>query len=211
LVFLVAGEPSGDILGARLMASLRHLTNGRIRFAGVGGPAMEGEGLSSLFPMAELSIMGLAEILPHIPHLLRRIRQTAAEVVACRPDVVVTIDSPGFNFRLAKRLKGGGIPLVHYVAPSVWVWRPGRARKIAPLFDHLLALLPFEPPYFDAVGLPEKLVEVRRRGDTRDVPARPFPHAGGPRELHRCRAGVVHACPGGASPLPPTPSAPHSL
>jgi len=153
LIFLVAGEPSGDSLGARLMAALRERTGGAVRFAGVGGPAMAGQGLSSLFPMADLTVMGLAEVLPRLPLLLRRIGETARAARRLEPDAVVTIDSPDFNFRLAKRLRNAGIPLVHFVAPSVWAWRPGRARVIARRIDHLLALLPFEPPYFEREGL----------------------------------------------------------
>ena len=98
--------------------------------------------------------MGIAELLPRLPNLIRRLKQTAAEVRRRQPDVVVTIDAPDFCFRIAKRLKGSGIPFVHYVAPTVWAWRPGRARKIAAFLDHLLALLPFEPPYFEREGLP---------------------------------------------------------
>ena len=152
LIVLIAGEPSGDVLGGRLMAALKRQQ--AVRFAGVGGPNMAAEGLQSLFPMAELSIMGLAEVLPHVPHLLGRIRETVAEITRLRPAAVITIDSPGFNFRVAKRLEGLDAPIIHYVAPTVWAWRPGRARKIATFLDHLLALLPFEPPYFDAVHLP---------------------------------------------------------
>ncbi len=154
LIFMVAGEPSGDALGSGIMRALGRLGGGNLRFAGVGGPAMAGEGLESLFPMADLSVMGLAEVVPRIPLLARRLRQTAAAVEAARPALVLTIDSPDFNFRLARRLRGGEAPLVHYVAPTVWAWRPGRARRIAGFLDHLLALLPFEPPYFEAVGLP---------------------------------------------------------
>lgn len=153
LLFLVAGEPSGDALGARLMAALKERTGGAIRFAGVGGEAMTAEGMASLFPMAELSIMGLTEVLPHLPRLARRLSQTVREARRLAPAAVVTIDSPGFNFRLAKRLHGAGIPLIHYVAPSVWAWRPGRAREVARFLDRLLALLPFEPPYFEREGL----------------------------------------------------------
>jgi lipid-A-disaccharide synthase len=98
--------------------------------------------------------MGLVEVLPRLPHLIRRLQQATEAVASLRPDVVVTIDSPGFTFRLARRLRGLGIPVVHYVAPSVWAWRPGRAAKMVGLFDHLMALLPFETPYFEAVGLP---------------------------------------------------------
>ena len=154
LVFLVAGEPSGDALGARLMDGLRSETGDAVRFAGVGGAAMRQRGLTSLFPMSDLSIMGLVEVLPRLPRLVRRLAQTVEAVTAIRPDVVVTIDSPGFTFRLARRLRGLGIPVVHYVAPSVWAWRPGRAAKMVGLFDHLMALLPFEVSYFEAVGLP---------------------------------------------------------
>ena len=153
LIFLVAGEPSGDLLGARLMASLKKKTKDRISFAGIGGVRMEEQGIKSLFPMTELSVMGAAEVLPRIPRILTRIVETAAAAERLRPAAVVTIDSPDFNFRVAKRLKGKGIPLIHYVAPSVWAWRPGRAGKIAGFLDHLLALLPFEPPYFEAESL----------------------------------------------------------
>ncbi len=154
LVFLIAGEASGDNLGARLMAALKRRTGNRIRFAGVGGAAMAEEGLVSLFPMGELSLMGLAEILPHLPRLLRRLGETAAEVARLRPQAVVTIDSPEFSFRVARRIARLGIPRVHYVAPQVWAWRPGRARKLVGTIDHLLALLPFEPRFFEDAGLP---------------------------------------------------------
>ena len=150
---LVAGEPSGDALGAGLMAALTALTDGRARFSGVGGAGMTAQGLKSLFPMAEMTVMGITEILPRMPALRRRLLQTAAWARAERPDAVVTIDSPAFNFRLGKRLKGTGLPLIHYVAPTVWAWRAGRARMVARFLDHLLTLLPFEPPYFERHGL----------------------------------------------------------
>jgi len=153
LIYLVAGEPSGDALGARLMRALKEETDGAVSFAGVGGDGMAAEGLVSLFPMEDLAVMGLAEVVPRLPLLMRRIGETVKDVRATRPDAVVTIDSPDFSFRVGKKLKGAGVPLVHYVAPSVWAWRPGRAAKIARFVDHLLALLPFEPPYFEAVGL----------------------------------------------------------
>ncbi len=152
-IMLVAGEPSGDLLGARLMPALRRASPQDLDFIGVGGSAMAAEGLQSILPMSDLSVMGLTEVVPRIPRLLAHIRRTAAFARRERPAVIVTIDAPGFNFRLAKRLRGGGLPIVHYVAPTVWAWRPGRAKAIAPLFEHLLALLPFEPPYFEAVGL----------------------------------------------------------
>ncbi len=152
-IFLIAGEASGDALGGPLMAALKDMTGGRVTFAGVGGPLMEAEGLRSLFPMNELAVMGLVEVLPRLPRLLGRIRQVTAEIRRRRPACVVSIDAPDFNFRVAKRLRGSKIPVVHYVAPTVWAWRPGRAAKIAPFIDHLLALLPFEPPYFAEAGL----------------------------------------------------------
>ncbi len=153
-VMLVATEPSGDVLGARLMVALRLRTMGDVDFVGLGGPHMTEQGLTSLFPMDEFTAMGLIEVLPKIPHLAARLRKLAKFALRERPDVLVTIDAPDFNFHLGRRLKGQGIPLVHYVAPSVWAWRPGRAAQIARFLDHLLALLPFEPPYFEAVGLP---------------------------------------------------------
>ena len=158
LIFLIAGEPSGDTLGAQLMAALKRRSDRSLTFIGVGGARMAGEGLHSLFPMDELSLMGAAEIVPHIPRLLRRIRETASTICVAQPDVVVTIDAPGFTFRVAKRVRrqdaGGLITLVHYVAPQVWAWKRGRAREVAGFLDHLMALLPFEPPYFEMEGLP---------------------------------------------------------
>jgi len=166
LVYLLAGEPSGDSIGGLLMAALRERTGGRVRFAGVGGDAMAAQGLKSLFPMRELAVMGLVEILPHVPRLLRRIDSTAAAIAAERPDIVVTIDAPGFCFRVVKRLrercgfaKGNpGPPIVHYVAPTVWAWRPKRARKVGRLYDFQLVLLPFEPPFFARTGPPTVFV-----------------------------------------------------
>lgn len=154
-VFVLAGEPSGDLLGGRLMVAIRRIGPVGVRFSGVGGESMTAQGLVSLFPMAELSLFGVFEIIPKIPGLLRRIEETARAVAAARPDVVVTIDSPGFNARVARRVRelAPEIPLVHYVAPTVWAWKPHRAKRYARLFDHLLALLPFEPPYFTREGL----------------------------------------------------------
>lgn len=158
LIFVVAGEPSGDVLGARLMAALKKQSNGAVSFAGVGGARMEEQGIKSLFPMAELSVMGAAEVIPSLPRIVMRIGDTVTAVERMRPAALVTIDSPDFSFRVARRLKGKGIKLIHYVAPSVWAWRPGRARKIAGFLDHLLTLLPFEPPYFEAEGLSSTFV-----------------------------------------------------
>lgn len=155
LIYLVAGEPSGDFLGARLMAALRSLSGGDIAFAGVGGEAMRAEGMASLFPQADLAVMGLAEVLPRIPRILRRLEQTLGDIAARRPDAIVTIDSWGFTGRLAKRLKASGsrVPRIHYVAPMVWAWREKRVHQLAARVDLLLCLLPNEPPYFERVGL----------------------------------------------------------
>ena len=153
LIFLVAGEPSGDQLGGRLMAALRALTGDRIRFAGVGAEDMAAQGLQSLFPMSELSVMGFLEVVPRIPRILRRVRETSEHARSLAPAAVVTIDAPDFSFRVARRLAGGAFPLIHYVAPQVWANRPGRVHDIARFLDHVLALLPFEPPYFERAGL----------------------------------------------------------
>ena len=155
LIFLIAGEPSGDALGARLMAALRERTGGAVRFAGVGGEEMEAAGLKSLVPIQDLAVMGVAEVLPRARRIFRRVAETVAAVRSARPDVVVTIDSSGFTWRVAQRLRRHGerVLLVHYVAPMVWAWRAGRARRMARWYDHLMTLLPFEPPYFKAVGL----------------------------------------------------------
>ncbi len=151
-VFLVAGEPSGDKLGAALMAGLKSF--GPVEFTGLAGPLMQAEGMDSLFPIDELSVIGVAEILPKYLHLRRRLHQTAEAVLAAKPDVLITIDSPEFCLRLAKLVKAkNDIRTVHYVAPSVWAWRPGRARKMAHHIDQVLALLPFEPPYMEAEGM----------------------------------------------------------
>ena len=158
LIFLVAGEPSGDQLGARLMAALRGETGGKVRFAGVGGPRMAEQGLESLFPIDELAVMGLIEVIPKIPLVWRRIRQTAAAARVARPAALVTIDAPSFTLEVSQRLKGEGFPLVHYVAPSVWAWKAWRAERMARYLDHLLALLPFEPPYFERHGLATTVV-----------------------------------------------------
>ncbi len=152
--FLIAGEPSGDRLGAALMAGLREL-HPKVTFAGVGGPLMQAEGLESLFAMEELSIMGIAEVLPKYRHLKRRIRETATAAVAADPAALITIDSPDFCLRVASLAKAARPDLrtIHYVAPSVWAWRPKRAQKMARVIDHVLALLPFEPPLMQAAGM----------------------------------------------------------
>ncbi len=157
LVYLVAGEASGDALGARLAAALRARDPG-LRFAGIGGEMMAGQGVESLFPMRELALMGLIEVLPNIRNLARRLDQAAADIAARRPAAVVTIDSPGFTMRLAERVRPLGIPLIHYVAPQIWAWRPGRVTKIRARVDRVLCLLPFEPVIFEAAGIPADFV-----------------------------------------------------
>jgi lipid-A-disaccharide synthase len=153
-LFLIAGEPSGDRLGASLMAGLRTLAPD-VRFSGIGGPLMQAEGLHSLFPMSDLAIMGIAEVLPKLPKLLARIRQTAQNVAETKPDALITIDSPDFCLRVAAKAKTADPDLktIHYVAPTVWAWRPERAAKMARHIDHVLALFPFEPPLMQAEGM----------------------------------------------------------
>jgi lipid-A-disaccharide synthase len=152
-VFILAGEPSGDKLGGALMAGLKALKPD-VTFEGIGGPVMADEGLESRFDMSELSVMGLAEILPKYRALKARINQTAAAVVEMQPDVLITIDSPDFSLRVARQVKAkSDVRCVHYVAPTVWAWRPGRAEKMARFIDQVLALLPFEPPYMEAAGM----------------------------------------------------------
>ncbi|MEM1300667.1 MAG: lipid-A-disaccharide synthase [Pseudomonadota bacterium] len=151
--YIIAGEPSGDRLGGALMGALKAAAP--FEFHGVGGQDMIAAGLASRFDMGELTVMGISEVLPKLPGLLRRIRETADDVIARRPDVLITIDSPDFTLRVAKRSRRAlpDLKVVHYVAPSVWAWRPGRAAKMARHVDHVLALLPFEPPYMHAAGM----------------------------------------------------------
>lgn len=153
LIVLIAGEPSGDALGGSLMAALAKQSNGSIRFAGIGGPQMIRNGLDPFFPADELAIMGLVEVLRHIPRVRKLIDLTAESIEKMRPDAVITIDSPAFTKRVAIKIKHLGIPIIHYVAPTVWAWRPRRAKTFARIFDHLITILPFEPPYFERHGL----------------------------------------------------------
>ena len=155
-VFLVAGEKSGDELGYKLMRALRAATGGEIRLRGVGGEAMEREGLTSLFPQADIAVMGFLPVIARLPTLLRRIAETAEAVIANPPDVLVIIDSPDFTHRVARRVRARlpDLPIVDYVSPTVWAWRPGRARKMRGYVDHLLALLPFEPQVHARLGGP---------------------------------------------------------
>jgi lipid-A-disaccharide synthase len=146
-LFVVAGEHSGDVLGGRLMAALGQRRRGRIRYLGVGGPHMAAEGLVSQFPMEEVAVMGPAAVLARLPQLLQRIGQTAAAAIAAQADAVLIIDSPEFTHPIARRIRrrAPSIPIIDYVSPSVWAWRPGRARRMRTYVDHVLALLPFEP------------------------------------------------------------------
>lgn len=154
-IYLIAGEPSGDALGARLMRALKAKTKNNVEFFGVGGDTMEKEGMTSLFDISELAIMGLCEVIPSIPKVLKRIKQTVNDIVKIHPDIVITIDSWSFGSRVQKKLRALklGIPQVHYVAPQVWAWKKKRARTMYKYVDHLLTLLPQEPKYFTPYGL----------------------------------------------------------
>lgn len=154
-IFIIAGEPSGDQLAGALMASLR-AKDPTIEFRGIGGTQMLRNGLTdSLFPMEELTLMGIMEVVPKIPKILNRINQTVTAVKVFNPDIVVTVDAPDFCFRVQKELKEKSIRAkrIHFVAPTVWAWRPDRARKIAAFLDGLICLFPFEPEYFTKQGL----------------------------------------------------------
>ena len=157
LIYLVAGEASGDVLGARLMAAVRAQRPGA-EFAGVGGPRMAEQGLDSLYPLADLAVMGIIEILPRVRLLRRRLQETLADIARRKPDVLVTIDSPGFTHRILAAAAKLGIPRVHYVAPQVWAWRAHRVRHYPGLWDKLLCLLPFEPAWFAQHNLPATFV-----------------------------------------------------
>jgi lipid-A-disaccharide synthase len=155
-VHLVAAEESGDRLGAALMRALVQRCGGRIRFGGVGGHEMKAAGLTSLFPIDDLAIFGFLTIPRRLPMILRRIRQAAGAITAARPDALVIIDSPDFTHRVARRVRAAapGIPIIDYVSPSVWAWRPGRARAMRAYVDHVLAILPFEPQVHARLGGP---------------------------------------------------------
>ena len=155
-IFLVAGEESGDRLGAALISAIRGVTQGNAHFSCVGGTHMAAEGVPSLFPLGDLAIMGFASIPARLPKILRRIRETADAVVAANPDVLVIIDSPEFTHRVARRVRDCSprIRIIDYVCPSVWAWRPGRARAMRGYIGHVLALLPFEPKVMNRLGGP---------------------------------------------------------
>lgn len=159
--FIIAGEASGDVLGAKLIAEIKSqlfVKNEKAEFIGIGGNLMKEQGLKTIFPMEELSIMGFLEVIPHIPKLLQRIKQTAQNIIDQNPDCVITIDSPDFSFRVIKKLLQYKGKKIHLIAPSVWAYREGRAEKISKFYDLLLAILPFEPPYFEKYGLKTKFI-----------------------------------------------------
>ena len=172
-VALVAGEHSGDQLGYKLMRALRDAHSGAVAFLGVGGEAMEADGLNSLFPIADIAVMGVLPVLARLPTLIARIRATAAAVIAARPDALVIVDSPDFTHRVARRVRAAlpNLPIVDYVSPSVWAWRPGRARAMRAYVDCVLALLPFEPEAYVRLGGPRCVYVghplVERLGDLR--------------------------------------------
>jgi lipid-A-disaccharide synthase len=155
-IYLIAGEASGDNLGGRLMAAMKELSLEPLTFHGVGGSKMRAQGLASLFPMSDLSLVGFIEIIPHIPKLLKRIRQVLVDVESLKPDVIITLDAPAFNFRVARKLRQRGFKgkLIHYVSPSVWAYKPERVYQMKEWYDHVLALLPIEPHYYEKVHLP---------------------------------------------------------
>ena len=157
-VYLIAGEPSGDLLGSRLMRALKQ--KGNVDFYGVGGDTMKKEGLNSLFNISDLAIMGLLEVVPSIPRVLKRIQQTVDDIINIKPDIVVTIDSWSFCSRVHKKLRklNLGFKQVHYVAPQVWAWKAKRAKTMHKYNDYLLTLLPNEPKYFTPYNLPTEFV-----------------------------------------------------
>ena len=155
-IFVIAGEESGDRLGGALLAAVKALTSGPVTFYGIGGRVMAEQGLDSLFPLQDISINGFSAILARLPQILRRIREAADAVIAAKPDLLVIIDSPDFTHRVAQRVRARAphIPIVDYVSPTVWAWRPGRAAAMRRYVDHVLALLPFEPEAHRRLGGP---------------------------------------------------------
>ncbi|MCA3244652.1 MAG: lipid-A-disaccharide synthase [Alphaproteobacteria bacterium] len=156
-ILITAAEPSGDRQGGALMAELNR-RDPNLRWVGVGGPQMTAQRLTSAFPLADVAVMGLAEVVPAIPRILHRLKQLQTLAHHTKPDLIITIDGQDFSKRLAQRLKHLGVPHVHYVAPKVWAWRQGRVRQLKQLYTHLLCNLPFEAPWFAAAGLPTTYV-----------------------------------------------------
>ncbi|EHH67634.1 lipid-A-disaccharide synthase [Gluconobacter morbifer] len=157
VIWILAGEASGDVIGARLMQAL-HARDPSLVFAGVGGGRMEALGLHSLFPMSDLAVMGLVEVLPRVRKLSQRLLEAVQDIELRKPDLVVTIDSPGFALRLLQKIERSGIKRVHYVAPQVWAWKENRVKEFPGLWDRLLCLLPFEPEWFAERGLEGRFV-----------------------------------------------------
>ena len=153
---VVAGEVSGDLLGGDLIAALKAAHSGPVELVGVGGEALQAQGLNSLFDFSELSIMGITQVLQRLPRLIRRIRETADAIIAARPDVLIIIDSPDFTHRVAKKVRAAlpDMPIIDYVCPSVWAWKEYRAKAMLPYVDHVLAVLPFEPAVMRRLGGP---------------------------------------------------------
>ena len=176
-IAVIAGEVSGDLLGADLIAALKRQSGGPVELLGVGGEGLEAEGLVSLFDYSELSIMGFTQVIARLPKLIRRIRETAQAIIDARPDLLLIIDSPDFTHRVAKRVRAAlpDLPVVNYVCPSVWAWKEYRARDMLGYVDHVLAVLPFEPDVMKRLGGPQTtfvghrlaadpaLLETRRR------------------------------------------------
>lgn len=156
-VFIVAGEASGDQLASALIPELRKRADGNVSFSGVGGELMEAEGFHSLFPFSDVSVMGPLAIAARLPKIVKRVYETVDAVAAFNPDVLVIVDSPEFTHPIAKRVKKRmpHLPVVNYVSPSIWAWRPGRAARMKPYVDHVLALLPFEPAAHERLGGPD--------------------------------------------------------
>ncbi len=180
-VFFIAGESSGDRLGASLIEGLKALSPD-LQLDGIGGPLMQGQGLTSRVALSDLAVMGIAEVLPKLPKLLRHIRETSEAIIAQQPDVLITIDSPDFCLRVARKVRAvrPNQRVVHYVAPSVWAWRPERAAKMAKTVDQVLCLLPFEPPYMEAEGMRADFVGHPVTTD----PVPPYDHMFSFRESH---------------------------
>ena len=164
LIYVIAGEVSGDIIGAKLIREIKRFQKHKFSFAGVGGEQMTNEGVQSLFPISEMAVMGIFELVPHVPNLIRRIHETVQDIMVKKPVAVISIDSKAFTMRVAKLIQkkqkesDKEIKLIHMVAPTVWAWRPGRAKNISKFLDHLLTLFPFEPPFFTRHGLPTTFI-----------------------------------------------------
>ena len=157
-VFIVAGEASGDVLGAQVMAGLKQRYGEALEIAGLGGEHMVAQGLEPIFPMKDVAVMGLVEVLRRYPLIRRRLRELKEAIATFAPNVLLTIDAQGLSYRLGKHFKGQEMRLIHLVAPTVWAWKPRRAAKVAGYLDHVACLFPFEPKYFEAEGLPATFV-----------------------------------------------------